>query len=64
MSPLVAAFIFGFLAGYLILRLGRHKKLTAWERLVLEPLGWLIVGASFSLATALLVVVFLHGRVG
>jgi hypothetical protein len=48
------AFLFGFLAGFVMLRLGRNKTLAAWERQVLLPLGWALMAASLSFAVALL----------
>lgn len=54
MLPTLAAFVFGFVAGYLMLRLATKKQLTSWERKVLRPLGWVMMGASFALALALL----------
>ena len=54
MPGVIAAFVFGFLAGVVLLRLGRHKVLRPWERKVLRPLGWMVMSASFTLAAALL----------
>ena len=54
MSPAFAAFLFGFLAGFVMLRLGRDKPLAAWERRVLRPLGWALMAASLTFAAALL----------
>lgn len=53
MAGAVAAFIFGLLAGVVLLRLGRKKTLPAWERRLLRPLGWVVMSASFTLAAAL-----------
>jgi hypothetical protein len=50
----IAAFVFGLLAGFVLLRLGRHKPLSAWERRVLPPLGWLLMATSITFAVALL----------
>ena len=54
MLPTLAAFAFGFLAGFAMMRLGGDKPLTAWERRVLWPHGWIIMGISLTLAVALL----------
>ena len=54
MWPAFAAFLFGFLAGFVMLRLGRNKPLSAWEHRVLRPLGWALMGASLTLAASLL----------
>lgn len=54
MLAVAAAFLFGFLAGFIILRLGRNRPLAAWERRVLPPLGWLLMAASLSFAAVLL----------
>jgi hypothetical protein len=54
MWPAFAAFLFGFLAGFVILRLARDKDLAAWERRVLRPLGWALMAASLTFAVALL----------
>ena len=54
MWPAFAAFLFGFLAGFVILRLARDKHLAAWERRVLRPLGWALMAASLTFAVALL----------
>lgn len=50
----MAAFLFGFLAGFVMLRLGRNKPLAAWERRLLPPLGWVLMAASISFAVVLL----------
>ncbi len=58
MSPssglLLSAFLFGFLAGFVMLRLGSNKPLMAWEHRMLRPLGLVIMASSLSLAVALL----------
>ena len=54
MLPLICAFLFGFLSGVVLLRLGRRKRLAAWEAKILRPLGWVMMAASFTLAAALL----------
>ncbi len=54
MWPAVGAFLFGFFAGFVMLRLGRYRPLAAWERQVLRPLGWALMAASLTLAVALL----------
>ena len=54
MAPAFAAFLFGFLAGFVMLRLGRNKPLAAWERRVLRPVGWALMAASLSFGVALL----------
>ena len=54
MGPAIAAFVFGFLAGFLMLRLGRDKPLATWEHRVLRPLGWALMAASLTFAVALL----------
>jgi hypothetical protein len=54
MSPAIAAFVFGLLAGFVMLRLGRRKPLAAWERRVLRPLGWVLMAGSITFALALL----------
>lgn len=54
MWPAFAAFLFGFLAGFLMLRLGRDKPLAQWERRLLWPLGWALMAASLTFAVALL----------
>lgn len=50
-----AVFLFGFLAGFVMLRLGRNKPLAAWERRVLPPLGWVLMAVSLSFAAVLLI---------
>lgn len=63
MWPALAAFLFGFLAGFVMLRLGRNKLLAAWERRVLRPLGWALMAASLTFAVALLAwALFLSGH--
>lgn len=47
-------FLFGLCAGYTMWRLGRGKRLLAWEQKFLRPLGWVLMSASFALAAALL----------
>ena len=54
MWPAIAAFLFGFLAGFVMLRLGRDKPLAGWEHRVLRPLGWALMAASLTFAVALL----------
>lgn len=54
MWPALAAFLFGFLTGFLILRLGRDKPLAAWEHRLLRPIGWALMAASLTFAVALL----------
>lgn len=54
MGPAIAAFLFGFLAGFVMLRLSRDKPLAAWERRVLRPVGWALMAASLTFAVALL----------
>ncbi|HUE79386.1 MAG TPA: hypothetical protein VMN38_07125 [Sphingomicrobium sp.] len=54
MLPAIAAFLFGFLAGFVMLRLGRNKPLAAWEHRVLRPVGWALMAASLTFAVALL----------
>ncbi len=54
MLPTFAAFLFGLLAGFVMLRLGRGRPLAAWERRVLRPLGWALMAASLTFAVALL----------
>ena len=61
MSFAFAAFLFGFLAGFVMLRLSRNKPLTAWERRVLRPLGQVLMAASFTFAAALLAWALLGG---
>jgi hypothetical protein len=53
MWPAFAAFLFGFLAGFVMLRLGRNKPLAGWERRVLRPLGWALMATSLTLAVLL-----------
>jgi hypothetical protein len=53
MPGVVAAFIFGFLAGIVLLRLGSRKPLSMWEQRWLRPLGWVVMSASFTLAAVL-----------
>lgn len=53
MAGIAAAFVFGFLAGLVLLRLGRRKTLRPWEQKFLRPLGWLVMSASFTLAAVL-----------
>jgi hypothetical protein len=53
MWPALAAFLFGFLAGFVMLRLGRNTPLAQWERRLLVPLGWALTAASLTLAVAL-----------
>ena len=50
----IAAFLFGFLAGFVMLRLGRNKPLAEWERRLLPPLGWVLMAASLCFAAVLL----------
>ncbi len=57
--PWLLLFIFGFCAGYTTWRLGRGKRLMAWEQKLLRPLGWILMSASFALAAALLLAPFL-----
>jgi hypothetical protein len=64
MSPAIAAFVFGLLTGFVLLRLGRKKPLAAWERSVLRPLGWVLMATSFSFAVALLGWALLFGGEG
>ena len=54
MWPALAAFLFGLLAGFVTLRLGRNKPLSQWESRVLRPLGWALMAASLTLAVSLL----------
>ena len=54
MVPAIAAFLFGFLAGFVMLSLGRNKPLAAWEQRVLRPVGWALMAASLTFAVALL----------
>ena len=54
MLPAIAAFAFGFLAGFVMLRLGSKKPLASWERRVLWPLGFVLMGSSLAIAAALL----------
>jgi len=54
MWPAIAAFLFGFLAGFVILRLGRKQRLAGWEHRLLRPLGWALMAASLTFAVALL----------
>ena len=61
MGPALAAFLFGFLAGFVMLRLARDKPLAAWERRVLRPLGWALMAASLTFAVALLGWALLRG---
>jgi hypothetical protein len=49
----MTAFLFGLLAGFVMLRLGANKSLAGWERKLLRPLGLILMGASFALAIAL-----------
>ena len=53
MAPL-AAFLFGLLAGFAMIRLARQRPLGGWEARLLRPLGWILMGASFAFAAALL----------
>jgi hypothetical protein len=53
MSPAIAAFVFGLLAGFVILRLGRRKPLKPWEQRVLPLLGWVLMASSLTFAVAL-----------
>lgn len=57
LPPVLAAtlvFLFGFLAGYAMIRLGRNKPLAAWEPKALRPLALVLMSASFTLALGLL----------
>lgn len=54
MAPTFAAFVFAFLAGFVMTRLGRNKPLRAWEHRLLRPLGRVLMAASMTLAVALL----------
>ena len=62
MWPVLAAFLFGFLAGFVMLRLGSNKPLAAWERRVLRPVGWALMASSFTFAIALLTWAMLGGN--
>ena len=55
MSAAFGALLFGLVAGYAMVRLGRNKPVHGVERRVLRPLGWIVMSASFTLALALLV---------
>lgn len=54
MFPAVIAFTFCFLAGFVMTRLGRKKRLMAWEQKLLRPLGWILMAASMAFAVALI----------
>lgn len=54
MSLIFTGFVFGFLAGFVMLRLGRNRPLAAWERGVLGPVGWVLMAASLTFAVLLL----------
>ena len=62
MTPGVAAFLFGLVAGFVMLRLGRKKPLLAWEHRVLRPIGWALMAASLTLFVALLRWAVLNGN--
>ena len=53
MSPAFATFVFAFVAGFIDDPLGRNKRVRAWERQLLRPLGWVLMAASLSFALAL-----------
>ena len=54
MDAALAAFLFGLLAGYVMLRLGRRNAVGLSELKLLRPLAWVLMTASFTLAIALL----------
>ena len=54
MLAAIFLFLFGFLAGYAMIRLARNEPLTAGEPKALRPLGWVLMRASFALAFGLL----------
>ena len=54
-------FLFGFLAGYAMIRLGRKKPLMEWEPKALRPLALVLMSASFTLALGLLAWALLGG---
>ena len=54
MDAALATFLFGFLAGYIMLRLARKKAVGQSELKLLRPLAWVLMSASFTLAIALL----------
>ena len=54
-------FLFGFLAGYAMIRLGSKKPLTKWEPKALRPVALVLMSASFTLALGLLAWALLGG---
>lgn len=42
--------LLGALSGYTLRRLARRKPLGGWERKVLFPIGWMLMGLWFSVA--------------
>lgn len=48
-------FLYGSLAGFLILRLGKHNALRIGEERVLVAAGWAMTALSLTLAAALIV---------
>ena len=46
--------ILGMLSAYVIRRLGSGKTLNPWERKVLRPLGYVLMGLWFAIAAVLL----------
>lgn len=53
MWPALAAFAFGLLAGFIMIRLG-SKKVGAGERHVMRSLGWVLMASSLTVAVTLL----------
>lgn len=54
MAPAFAAFVFAFLAGFILTRLGRNKPLRGWEHRLIRPVGWVLMAASLTLAVVLI----------
>jgi hypothetical protein len=49
-----AAFAYGLVAGFLLVRLRRHRRRQEREPTLLIHAGWLVLALSFTLAAALL----------
>lgn len=48
-------FLYGMLAGFLMLRLGKSNQLRAGEERVLVAAGWAMTALSLTLAAALII---------
>ncbi len=54
MTAAILAFLYGLAAGFVILRLGRHRRHGRAGSRLLIAVGWVMVGLSFALAASLL----------